>query len=145
VATDVASRGLDIPDVEAVVNFDFPQTIEAYVHRIGRTGRAGRTGVAYTFVDFTDTSKIMKEFITVLENSGQEVPPFITDYVPRPSFKSQRFSRQRSENYTHYNRFQQNKFPKRETAQTNSAALLLSQLRNADPKTLEAVKILLKQ
>ena len=45
VATDVAARGLDIPDVEFVINYSFPLTAEDYVHRIGRTGRAGKTGV----------------------------------------------------------------------------------------------------
>lgn len=50
VATDVAARGLDIPDVTHVINFDQPQTYEEYVHRIGRTGRAGKTGTALTFV-----------------------------------------------------------------------------------------------
>lgn len=49
-ATDVAARGLDISGVEAVFNFDIPQDIEYYVHRIGRTGRAGKTGMAFTFV-----------------------------------------------------------------------------------------------
>jgi ATP-dependent RNA helicase DBP3 len=49
VATDVAARGLDIPDVEYVINVTFPLTIEDYVHRIGRTGRAGKSGIAHTF------------------------------------------------------------------------------------------------
>lgn len=50
VATDVAARGIDVDDVEAVFNYDIPQDDEYYVHRIGRTGRAGRTGVAFNFV-----------------------------------------------------------------------------------------------
>lgn len=50
VATDVAARGLDIPSVSHVINFDIPQTYDDYVHRIGRTGRGGKTGVALTFV-----------------------------------------------------------------------------------------------
>ena len=50
-ATDVASRGLDIPNVSHVINYDLPQTYDDYVHRIGRTGRAGKTGVALTFVE----------------------------------------------------------------------------------------------
>lgn len=50
VATDVAARGLDIPNVSHVINFDQPQTFEDYIHRIGRTGRAGKKGQALTFV-----------------------------------------------------------------------------------------------
>jgi ATP-dependent RNA helicase RhlE len=50
VATDVAARGLDIPNVSHVINFDTPQAYEDYVHRIGRTGRAGARGHAHTFV-----------------------------------------------------------------------------------------------
>jgi superfamily II DNA helicase RecQ len=55
VATDVAARGLDIPNVMLVINVTFPLTVEDYVHRIGRTGRAGATGTAITF--FTETDK----------------------------------------------------------------------------------------
>jgi len=50
IATDVAARGLDIPDVTHVINYDVPQTYETYVHRIGRTGRSGKKGIALTFV-----------------------------------------------------------------------------------------------
>jgi ATP-dependent RNA helicase DeaD len=50
VATDVAARGIDVEDVDAVINYDIPHDVENYVHRIGRTGRAGRAGKAFTFV-----------------------------------------------------------------------------------------------
>ncbi len=50
VATDVAARGLDVPEISHVVNYDLPDQAEDYVHRIGRTGRAGRSGIAYSFV-----------------------------------------------------------------------------------------------
>ena len=54
VATNVASRGLDIPDLNHVINFDLPQNADEYVHRVGRTGRAGREGSAVTFVSEWD-------------------------------------------------------------------------------------------
>ena len=50
VATDVAGRGIDVPDVSLVVNYDMPNSIEQYTHRIGRTGRAGKKGIAITFL-----------------------------------------------------------------------------------------------
>ena len=51
IATDVASRGLDIDDVTHVINFDAPESYDDYIHRIGRTGRAGKRGTALTFVE----------------------------------------------------------------------------------------------
>ena len=58
VATDVAARGIDVDDVEAVFNYDIPQDDEYYVHRIGRTGRAGREGIAFSFVVGRDVYKL---------------------------------------------------------------------------------------
>lgn len=50
VATDIAARGIDVSEISHVINFDVPDTAEAYTHRIGRTGRMSRAGVALTFV-----------------------------------------------------------------------------------------------
>jgi ATP-dependent RNA helicase DeaD len=58
IATDVAARGLDIPEVSHVFNYDIPEDVEAYVHRIGRTARAGRSGTAVTFVGEWDSDKL---------------------------------------------------------------------------------------
>ena len=64
VATDVAARGLDIPNVTAVINYDFPTGTEDYIHRIGRTGRAGNTGESYTFLTEQD-GKHARDLMTV--------------------------------------------------------------------------------
>ncbi|KAF7651866.1 hypothetical protein LDENG_00104320 [Lucifuga dentata] len=73
VATDLASRGLDVIDITHVFNYDFPRNIEEYVHRVGRTGRAGRSGAAVTLVTREDW-KMAPELIPILERAGQEVP-----------------------------------------------------------------------
>ncbi len=65
VATDVAARGIDIPDVSHVINYDAPEDREAYVHRVGRTGRAGRTGTGISFV-LADQAKEMRRISTSL-------------------------------------------------------------------------------
>ena len=74
IATDVAARGLDIPDVEVVVNYSFPLTIEDYVHRIGRTGRAGKTGAAITFFSAASDKMRAGELVNVLREAKQPVP-----------------------------------------------------------------------
>jgi len=74
IATDVAARGLDVKDIKYVINYDFPSSMEQYVHRIGRTGRAGAVGTAYTF--FTpNNSKLAFELVGILSEAGQQVPP----------------------------------------------------------------------
>ena len=67
VATDVAARGIDVDDVEAVFNYDLPQDDEYYVHRIGRTGRAGRTGKAFTFIVGKEAYKLRAVSYTHLD------------------------------------------------------------------------------
>jgi len=73
VATDVAQRGLDIKNVEMVVNYDPPSNMEDYVHRIGRTGRAGAKGDAYTCLK-QDENSIAKQIGQVMKKAGQEIP-----------------------------------------------------------------------
>lgn len=76
VATAVAARGLDIPNVKHVVNFDLPSDIEEYVHRIGRTGRVGNLGLATSF--FNDKNRnICKDLMEILIHSKQEVPSWM--------------------------------------------------------------------
>ncbi|KAG6878335.1 hypothetical protein C0993_008513 [Termitomyces sp. T159_Od127] len=71
VATDVAARGLDIPNVSAVINYTFPLTIEDYIHRIGRTGRGGRSGKSVTFFTGDAHEKSLAgEFARVLREGG---------------------------------------------------------------------------
>lgn len=69
IATDVASRGLDVKDIKLVVNFDFPKQIEDYVHRVGRTGRAGAVGKAISFLDKYEDKRISKELVDVLRQN----------------------------------------------------------------------------
>ena len=73
VATDVAARGLDIPDVELVLNYTFPLTIEDYIHRIGRTGRGGKTGISHTLFTMQDKAHA-GALQNVLREASQVVP-----------------------------------------------------------------------
>jgi len=72
VATDVASRGLDISNVKHVINYDLPHDIDDYVHRIGRTGRAGNDGYATAFFN-EKNGNIASDLVVLLEEAGQEV------------------------------------------------------------------------
>ena len=98
VASDVAARGLDIPDVSHVFNYDVPHNAEDYVHRIGRTGRAGRKGAAYTLVHQDDQKNLNDIFELIkeeLEWSGEPVD--FTAFEEKRSKRSGRANKGRSE------------------------------------------------
>jgi len=80
VATDVASRGIDVRDITHVLNYDYPNNSEDYVHRIGRTGRAGATGTAITFFT-TDNSKQARDLVTILTEAKQQIDPRLAEMV----------------------------------------------------------------
>lgn len=76
VATAVAARGLDIPNVKHVINFDMPSDVEEYVHRIGRTGRMGNLGLATSF--FNDKNRnLVKDLVELIVESNQELPSWL--------------------------------------------------------------------
>ncbi|XP_022916705.2 ATP-dependent RNA helicase DDX42 [Onthophagus taurus] len=93
VATDVAARGLDIPHVRTVINFDIARDIDTHTHRIGRTGRAGTHGDAYTLL--TDKDKeFAGHIVRNLEAAHQEVPQEVLDLALQSSwFRKARFKR----------------------------------------------------
>ncbi|KAK8017600.1 DEAD/DEAH box helicase [Apiospora rasikravindrae] len=85
VATAVAARGLDIPNVTHVVNYDLPTDIDDYVHRIGRTGRAGNTGHSTAFFNRGNRG-VVRELIDLLKEANQEVPSFLETIARESSF-----------------------------------------------------------
>jgi len=83
ISTEVMARGMDFKGVREVINYDFPRSVQSYVHRIGRTGRAGREGKAVTY--FTDEdAPYLKSIANVLLQSGSPVPEWILK-LPKPS------------------------------------------------------------
>ena len=79
VATDVASRGLDFPNVSYVFNFDMPKNIEDYIHRIGRTGRVGNKGKAISFYN-TKNKQIGFDLVKELKKANQKIPDFLQEF-----------------------------------------------------------------
>ena len=76
VASDVASRGLDIPEVNYVINFDMPNNIDIYVHRIGRTGRVGNKGSSLTLLSDAD-QPLFRSIFEMLSKTNQKIPDFL--------------------------------------------------------------------
>lgn len=93
VASDVAARGLDIPDVSHVLNFDVPFHPDDYVHRIGRTGRAGRSGIAITIATPAD-EKSLKNVLSIL---GTNIPPYRGKQAEKPVPKGEKTTEDKAE------------------------------------------------
>jgi superfamily II DNA/RNA helicase len=102
IASDVAARGLDIPDVSHVLNFDVPFHPEDYIHRIGRTGRAGKSGTAYTIVTPADTKavaaieKLIGQSIAYASDIGRAAPAEAAEPAPRRERPRERHRGQRN-------------------------------------------------
>ena len=93
IATDVAARGLDVSDIKMVVQYDIAITIEAYVHRIGRTARGDMEGYAVSFFTQED-HKLTEDLVKVMQNAGQEIPDDLMDIYD----KQVRYSKQKGGN-----------------------------------------------
>lgn len=92
IGTDVVGRGLDLPDVKYVINYDSPKNLEDYIHRIGRTGRCGKTGTAYSLINY-DNISLIKPLIGFLNKQKIAVPEFFYEmtgknqsFVSKPSY-----------------------------------------------------------
>ncbi|ODO01500.1 ATP-dependent RNA helicase ROK1 [Cryptococcus amylolentus CBS 6273] len=88
VVTEVLARGMDFRGVKVVINYDFPQTVQSYIHRIGRTGRAGRPGKATTFFTLEDGPHL-RTIANVLRSSGCPVPEYMLE-MKKPSKNEKR-------------------------------------------------------
>ncbi|KAJ3171120.1 RNA-dependent ATPase rok1 [Geranomyces variabilis] len=94
IATELMARGIDFKGVNLVINYDFPQSVASYIHRIGRTGRAGRDGEAVTY--FTkDDAVYLKTVVNVMRDSGCDVPQWMLELKP-PTKNEKKNLRQRA-------------------------------------------------
>eukprot|EP00906_Rhabdomonas_costata_P038302 RCo054045 len=84
VATEVAARGLDFPNLGCVINYDFPQDIIRYVHRIGRTGRVGNPGLAVSFFTSPDDNPVAAPLLRCITDVGQTPPEWLIKLVFTP-------------------------------------------------------------
>ena len=115
IATSVAARGLDVDDVKYVINYDYPNCSEDYIHRIGRTGRKDKKRTSFTLFTDEDASKA-KDLVKVLEEAGQEVPEELIEWSrmrhgKKSSFRSRGF--RDSSPYRSHDRYRENSFRSR--------------------------------
>ena len=110
VATDIASRGIDIEGVTHVFNYDLPNEPESYVHRIGRTARAGKSGVAYAFCDESESGYL----VGIQRLIGKQIPQFkehpyhFSKAIPKPDQKPGRIKEPKKKGKRNINQSQQN-------------------------------------
>ena len=88
VATDVAARGIDIDDIDYIINYDIPNNVESYLHRIGRTARAGKTGNAITIISSRDQYRILKDFERETKSNIKEMPEHAMRLNKEEDFKA---------------------------------------------------------
>jgi ATP-dependent RNA helicase DeaD len=123
VATDVAARGIDVDDVEAVFNFDLPLDEENYVHRIGRTGRAGKSGSAISFVTGRKDMFKIKDLEKFIKTSiSKMAPPSVADLI---ELKKEQFIK---EVYIHLNKEEDNSFYEETIGQMLTEGLSMEQI-----------------
>jgi len=100
IATDVAARGLDVPNVKWVINYDLPNTIDSYVHRIGRTGRCGNTGTAISLVGNKENKNVIRELLNILREAKQTIPGWFSNLVADSTYGGFRsYKNQRGNQY----------------------------------------------
>jgi ATP-dependent RNA helicase RhlE len=137
VATDIAARGIDVTDITHVINFDIPDTVDAYIHRIGRTGRVEQTGEAYTFVtEADDQVQMVREIEKILgaHIERRQLPDF--DYG---GFEPESYSQQRRPNQPRLARSRRQRNPGRgRAARPKSSARSRRQPAQPRPNTKRA-------
>ncbi|KAK4515595.1 uncharacterized protein ATC70_010546 [Mucor velutinosus] len=112
IATELMARGLDFKGVNLVINYDFPQSVASYIHRIGRTGRAGRQGEAVTYYT-QDDLQYMKGVVNVMKESGCDVPDWMLNIKNMTSNQKQKMrkglNRDHIDSTSKYDKYNQNK------------------------------------
>jgi len=92
VATDVAARGIDVDNVTHVINYDLPNQIDDYVHRIGRTGRKGNAGLTTAFINNSVNKTIIRDLADLLKENNQEIPSWFESMAHSSGFNRSRGS-----------------------------------------------------
>lgn len=87
VATSIAARGLDVPSIRLVVNYDMPNHLEDYVHRVGRTGRAGNRGTSWTFITAQE-EEYSRDLVKAMKSTNQEIPADVLELYTSVRFSS---------------------------------------------------------